>query len=700
MAHTSCKANSSIKERVQGFFSHLSERNFPPLPRLQQAAETWKALCETGAVTTFGPHDISTISRLLTPTVMELDIMPSGEIVGFLQEVAIHLAVRGAPDVFVAVLVLFVRQRKVQAADQAFARFHSAWTKHLEDDIAHPVSDSQSCDGNDLFTHLHSDLPTEPRRISDMIAAVIAAHAKESDFSGSLTSALGYGYNLLTNSSTAFLPTLGLSPGDLKTAQAHFSHARVALLTRDGRLEDEIQRLRKLKLSVAPLQHLYGRILEGFGDLYPWASLPSAPKPGHSIAVSEHVLAQFIKAFCAAGRLDAVERFWDDVSQIGLTPSTIIWSELIHGCGVLNGVNYAQTLWDSMVAEGIQPDFHTYRALISVYAREKRMREALALLKELEALLKKTPEPQDMPLEPLYNAVVLGLLNQRQGDNPRHHEDALALVERMKDCGPKPTIATYNTLMGHYNAIGDSKAVSRVLKMIAAEGLQGDSFTYSTLLCALLRVAGRDAAVKHVMSIMQRQGVQPDAVTYGAIISHLLKERTEDALFVAMDILKRMEEAGQPELAPKRPTYTHVLQAVYSWPQLPADVLEDCATYVLRQMRARQYRFDRVTYTVLIKACLWSRRPGGLQDGLRWFRDMQASSLQVPADVWYIVMAGLAKRKEWGLANTIAEEMLKTDALRNVRSEVRRWLLNVAQKVSQRQAFQEDGLEDLLGMDV
>jgi len=184
--------------------------------------------------------------------------------------------------------------------------------------------------------------------------------------------------------------------------------------------------------------------------------------------------------------------------------------------------------------------------------------------------------------------------------------------------------------------------------------------------------------------MMDRQGVKPNVVTYSAIIAKLLEERNTDALLGAMDMLKWMEESGQAELVPTAVTYTNVLQAIHSWKGLSAEIVKECRAHVERQMRERRVEFNKVTYDILIKACMANGTTEGTLEGLRYFREMQTRQLSATADTWYLVLHGLAQQREWGIANELLDE-LEGSGMRNPKMRQTRWLSNLAGKIRRRE---------------
>lgn len=644
-----------------------------------------------GTLSALGPVGLAQASRAIEALIVFAPSDTFRADLARLREPCLYLALRNEGHALRALLVYLVSCRELGTATNVFEAFLDAWSRHLENVTEPSYVESEPDPEDDMMSlaAMAGEREIAPPLHSDMMTTVVAALSLGQDFSGAIRIALRCGRRPQRQSALDIFPLLRLTDGQAKLAHTYLAHATTAIVARSpASVRAHTQNLGGSG-NVPRLNALYTRILQGLGNEYPWATL----NPGHisadrSVLLDESIFVQFIRAFCQVRRLDLVEKLWDDMNRLSYSPSVVMWTGLIQYTSAVKGADYGRRLWSAMLAAKVEPDTLAYQALITAYLHERRVAEAVEIMAELEAELERTPAGLDSAsLEPLYNNILRGYLDSKQ------HPKAIALVERMKRDGPAPTIATYNTLLAHYTEVRDFKSVSWVLRKMAAEGLPGDGFTYSTLLRALLAVVPREEAVQRTLSMMDRQGVEPNVVTYSSIITHLLSERTESAFLAAMDMLKWMESSDR-ELAPTIITYTSILKSVYEWTSLAAPVAKECREYILQQMRRRKVEFTTVTYGILVKACLANGTANGLRDGLRYFREMQTRNLPISAGTWYVVLDGLAQRQEWGLATAMADELVAQGVFAE-----KAWLNRLVHNIRKRTGIDRLGVDEAEGHD-
>ena len=62
-------------------------------------------------------------------------------------------------------------------------------------------------------------------------------------------------------------------------------------------------------------------------------------------------------------------------------------------------------------------------------------------------------------------------------------------------------------------------------------------------------------------------------------------------------------------------------------------------------------------YNILLKASLSNPGYEGVQYALGYYREMIDRKVGLGHDAWWVILQGLAKRKEWGLATQMTVEM-------------------------------------------
>jgi len=248
--------------------------------------------------------------------------------------------------------------------------------------------------------------------------------------------------------------------------------------------------------------------------------------------------------------------------------------------------------------------------------------------------------------------------------------EAIRLLEEMTANGPHPTTHTFNKFLTYYHDNEDTKSLSSMLKRMDACGVSGDVATFSILLSTLLRILDRGKAIQHTFAIMGQHKIKANVATYTTIMTSLLQEKDKKALEAALDLLRTMEESGDPSIEPNVVTYTAVLNGVHGWIGTDDQLVRDCTELVEQKMRTRHIKFNKVTYNVLLKTCLENPSPAGIQKALRFYRQMRREKIALTGDTWHIMLHGLAKRREWVVAHEVLRDMessgiTMTDWLKN-----------------------------------
>jgi pentatricopeptide repeat protein len=174
---------------------------------------------------------------------------------------------------------------------------------------------------------------------------------------------------------------------------------------------------------------------------------------------------------------------------------------------------------------------------------------------------------------------------------------------------------------------------------------------------------------------MDQHKIKPNVATYTTIMTSLLREKDKKALRAALDLLRTMEESGDPSIEPNVVTYTAVLDGIHGWIGWDDQLVQDCTEFVVRKMRARQIKFNKVTYNVLLKTCLENPSPAGIQKALHFYKLMRREKITLTGDTWHIMLHGLAKRGEWVVGHEVLRDMessgiTMTDWLKNAAEEV------------------------------
>ena len=485
---------------------------------------------------------------------------------------------------------------------------------------------------------------------STVLLVAITAHAMKESFPDALSA---YVQTKIRIPDPILKTTLGVFSSDLVLITRVKKYVRQLeisrLLVRPSTLKLHIDNLLN-KLAIEHIEHLYNAILEGLAEpgayLATSAGAVTASKP---VSITETSWGYFLTAFLRCRRIDLAEKLWDDIIMHKIVPGVALWTALFDGYDSLDKVEETLEGWQTMLSQGVKPNAFTYRSLISVLCTARRPDEALKSLKDFEEGSANGSISSDNPL-PLYNTAIHGLLtNSRDGD-------AATILRRMQEDGPPPDLVTYNTFLRYYGRRRNFKALGLTLQRLASDGLTGDAYTFTTILSALLK-AGRQDAEEITFDLVKKQNIAPGVGFYTAIIDSQMRLQDSRNLKTALNILKRMEQ--DPEVQMNAVPYTSILAGIYRTHWVEPKVADECREYVLSRMKERNIHPNRVTYHILIAACLENRESEGLQNVLTLYREMRKRRIAMSNDTWYILLRGLIDRREWALANDMVIDLMR-----------------------------------------
>jgi len=147
--------------------------------------------------------------------------------------------------------------------------------------------------------------------------------------------------------------------------------------------------------------------------------------------------------------------------QNNVTVSPEKFSHIIESCDFQ--VEKAEHLF-SLAKKTNQLDLFVYNAMISVYTRSKRVREAMEVLDSMPA-----------PTQATFYFIINGFGKMGDVDN------MFAALGRMKSINIRPNIAIYNLLFEWCNDLNKFNKVDEVFEMMKNDDIKPDNETYTIL---------------------------------------------------------------------------------------------------------------------------------------------------------------------------------------------------------------------------
>ena len=659
-ASTSLGSPNYIPNQLRSFQSSIVQRDAPSVLRI------WRSLEKDNLLHLLVPSNLESCSQLV---INLCPVEPSSSWSGpsrmAVEELALGLANRLSTSALRACFTASIIVNDTEGVLRLYDRFLSQ------------VEHQNAFEDEGLFNNEESndELLTIPTiRISgspvdrELSIFAIMAHAIRDDFPSAIQTGLHNKWNLpWPHAANKFLDPFVPTSEFRQKVLTFIRHADAArLLSRPTIFYKHLTNLVETP-AMRPLQTLYVTMVEGLSETHPWAVLDSeSPSQGRLVTIPESIWAAFISAFLDVERLDLAESAWDDMVRYGHKPGPGVWAVLIKGVGKMKGSAPALTLWRSMKAASVSPDTPSYHAIIQVMANARQWKDAAKLFDEFRLA---SSLPADPHSEPVFNTMIgAHLANSRESD-------ALGLLEEMTVKGPHPTAPTFNTFLTYHYDNSDVKSLSSMLKKMATHGVSGDVATFAILLCTLLQILDRGKAIQQTLAVMNQHKIKPNVATYTAIITSLLKEKDKKALEAALDLLRTMEESGDPAIAPNVVTYTAILNGAHSWIGRDDQLVQHCTEFIVQKMKSRQVKFNKVTYNVLLKTCLENPSPAGVQRALKFYRQMRRDRVSLTGDTWHIMLHGLAKRGEWVVAHEVLRDMEESGI------KMMDWLENAAEEV-------------------
>ncbi|KAI9060600.1 hypothetical protein FKP32DRAFT_1655989 [Trametes sanguinea] len=628
----------------------LSKRDTP------RVAATWATLKARDLLPFFGVHHYGMCSAgvagYLSPRKPPLELNADDE--WLLRDIAVVSAAGGATDGLKALMLRAISNKQ---PDGALALYEE-YLQHLRRKGGLPEEVSESAEedaaANDGLSADDASAALGSLVRDEVLLAAIVAHAQKNSFADALHAYLQAGTRISpsTVEELSFLPQVD---GALKAKVIAWARRldTAALLARPPSLMKHLTNLTR-DAADKSLERLYSSAIAGAGgtqDMDPWLAITPAQLGGTRIvALPDFFWASFLRSFLSVRRPDLAERLWDDMLRLNVQPDIAAWNALLDGYAQMRSLSAVLKTWEVMHEQRVKPDALSYRALISAHFTAGKFEEALKLFHAFEQDHKKRGVPlEGSAVLAVYNSTLHGLLFVNR------EEEAQAIKKGMEERGPKPDVVTYNTFMRYYGRKGNLKAMAHLLQQLEPAGVKADVYTFSTLLAAMLKV--RADAGQLVINFMKKQGVVPDTTALTAIIDHQLQEQTPQSFKVAMDLLSRMERGEFEDARPNAITYTAVLTAINRGDWLERSVVEEYSKRMWETMQSRDIQPNRVTYNVLLKASLENQEPEGLENAMRYYRDMVRNRVHIGSDTWYILLKGLMDRKEWGIAKEVMEDM-------------------------------------------
>ncbi|KZT42567.1 hypothetical protein SISSUDRAFT_1041166, partial [Sistotremastrum suecicum HHB10207 ss-3] len=554
-------------------------------------------------------------------------------------EVAEICATRGAPAGLAAWMSWAISRGHSKRALDVYRRLASVASQGPASTDSSPVDPSSS-----------SSSPLTPPAVQPkdghvyFLLAAIASCAKYGKFLEAVELASSSPLRLTREAVDSFV-VRSLSQDDgLRKKFLEYVHDLQAarLVARPEALARHILKLAK-DSNVTSLYDQWLKIKEGFGGRR-WLS--ASPADAHKrVVISETSWASFLSGFLRLSRKDYATEVWEFMATNNVPISEKIWNAILDGYCHFGSVDDTFAVWKQMQDAGYEPDLHSYASLLSLLCRKKNSERAEHLFNAL------FEHPGHARSQLIYHCNIMldGLARAQR------IQEALKLLERMREHGPPPDLVSYNTILRYYQNRGDLAGLAGGIRALISEGLEPDIVTFTTLVSGLYKVSRENLAQK-TLEAMESFGITANTTTLTAVIHSLSMRGHAQGISAALDLLMKME-SSQQHVHPNEFTYLHVITGLLRCLEISDSETETTIIELQTRMRRRKVHMSRPSYETLIKVSLSCGRPSGADYALKYFRDQKRRGLPLSPKTGQRLLKGVMRLRGRDSVQDTLEEM-------------------------------------------
>ncbi|KAL2454955.1 putative Pentatricopeptide repeat-containing protein [Abeliophyllum distichum] len=225
--------------------------------------------------------------------------------------------------------------------------------------------------------------------------------------------------------------------------------------------------------------------------------------------VTQDLLCVLLGSWGRLGLAKHCNDVFEQISYLGLTPSTRLYNAVIDALVKSNSLDLAYLKFQQMEVDACVPDRFTYNILIHGVCKIGVVDEALRLVKQMEGL-------RYSPNVFTYTILIDGHCNAKRVD------EALGILDRMKERNVRPNDATYRSLVnGVFRSVPAHKAIKLLSRWVDMEP-KLPKVAYDTILYCLCNISlPRDAVV--FLKKAAERGYIPDSSTFNIAMTCFIK---------------------------------------------------------------------------------------------------------------------------------------------------------------------------------
>ncbi|KAK3956811.1 hypothetical protein QBC32DRAFT_249566 [Pseudoneurospora amorphoporcata] len=307
--------------------------------------------------------------------------------------------------------------------------------------------------------------------------------------------------------------------------QTHLGSFLTGTLNRSARQVHPILQI-KATAEQAILKKNLGLLYSAWVQLWGEEDSPNLSQL-RSFRENAKIFNKFVYGFMVLRRPKMSAEVWNKMEQAGIKPTIETWTSMLQGAAMSHNVSGIKTIWEKLIASGIQLDSFIWTARISGLINNGAIAEGLKALDQMADKWQnqaKYPKQAVKPsIEPV-NAAAVALIRLERDDLAA---DVLRWAAKQ---GIHPDIYTFNTLLQRLVRTNKNEETVALLESMKQAKIEPDSATFTILLEKALKGIHKQtpeqisSTVSDVMRTMESSGVMENMMIYAKAIYLLLQE--------------------------------------------------------------------------------------------------------------------------------------------------------------------------------
>lgn len=331
-----------------------------------------------------------------------------------------------------------------------------------------------------------------------------------------------------------------------------------------------------------------------------------------------------IKAYGNSYEIDKALEIFEKMKEKNIEPNDIIYGSLLNACIKSNKFRIAEEIFNDMKKQNFPLNNILYTTLIKGYTKAKNFDKAYEIFNELinDKEVKKNTISYNSILDSCIECGKFNMLG-------KIYEDFKTIAQQ-NESNPQPDLITYSTVIKGYCKMKNIEKVLDIYNFLQSkEEFEIDEVMFNTILDGLLKSEKYHEALK-IYEHMKNKKTSRSNATYSILIKIYSKLNLVDN---AWEIYNEMLNLS---IKPSLITCTSIIQILIKSKRIQK------AIDIFNELIAEGAQPDQVMYNVIINGCVFN---GRLQDACDYLFQTFEKNIKICNDVYKNILCNLLTNK-------------------------------------------------------